>query len=129
MSWRKPMWVVRLKRCSRTMRIDEGWFRLLSDSIQNLYLKPLSIVYSKPKTPYWNESMCSNPIWHSLSVVLRGHPGGKNRKPSEGLLPAGMHAKSLRRWEIPKLSSAGTTHGFWGVKSILIFKNKICDFV
>lgn len=33
----------------------------------------------------------------SLSAALRGHPGGKSRAPSRGILPAGMNAKSLRR--------------------------------
>jgi integrase len=33
----------------------------------------------------------------TLSTVLRGHKGGKNRPATEGILPAGMNAKSLRR--------------------------------
>jgi len=33
----------------------------------------------------------------TLSTILRGHKGGKKRKPVDGLLPPGMHAKSLRR--------------------------------
>lgn len=33
----------------------------------------------------------------SLSVALRGHEGGKRRKPTPGLLPEGMTAQSLRR--------------------------------
>lgn len=33
----------------------------------------------------------------TLSTFLRGHPGGKDRLPTVGLLPAGMNAKSLRR--------------------------------
>jgi len=33
----------------------------------------------------------------TLSTVLRGHKGGKKRKPTPGILPSGMNAKSLRR--------------------------------
>lgn len=33
----------------------------------------------------------------TLSTMLRGHEGGKNRLATEGIIPAGMHAKSLRR--------------------------------
>lgn len=33
----------------------------------------------------------------TLSTFLRGHPGGTKRKPTLGLLPEGMNAKSLRR--------------------------------
>ena len=34
---------------------------------------------------------------NSLSTKLRGHVGGKRRKPTPALLPIGMNAKSLRR--------------------------------
>jgi integrase len=33
----------------------------------------------------------------TLSTVLRGHKGGKHRDATKGILPKGMHAKSLRR--------------------------------
>jgi integrase len=46
---------------------------------------------------------------HALSVVLRGHPGGKCRAPSQGLLPPGMNAKSLRRTFGSLLIRSGAT--------------------
>jgi len=45
----------------------------------------------------------------SLSAVLRGHPGGKRRAPSQGILPAGMNAKSLRRTFGSLLIRSGAT--------------------
>jgi hypothetical protein len=46
---------------------------------------------------------------HSLSVILRGHQGGKHRAPSKGILPAGMNAKSLRRTFGSLLIRSGAT--------------------
>ncbi len=46
---------------------------------------------------------------NSLSTKLRGHEGGKRRKKTVGLLPAGMNAKSLRRTFGSLMLRAGKT--------------------
>ena len=56
-------------------------------------LPPQSRRRPRAKSPGCHERWLTN----TLSIVLRGHHGGKGHLPKAGLLPAGMTAKSLRR--------------------------------
>jgi integrase len=74
-----------------------------AQSVSGSFLFPAKLRMTKDGKPYKRRGKrASSELWleDTLSKVLRGHPGGKDKKkrpPTKGLLPKGMTAKSLRR--------------------------------